>query len=296
MVPGAPTQTSKISRLVRRLFVLIASALWVLLVYFRLGFLPSQSRFSSRPSDPDLGVRANLETDGILVHWNPEIEVLRSAKNGVLNIDDGAQKHATELDPAELAIGSLLYKPISDDVDFRLTVFAGDGSVLSDGVRVLETLGQITTWNAAAATSHRQRPIPPQTSHLSLVVHTTKNATGSATRHSAQSSGSADRAVIANRETINSYVPPSPAKTVMVNARSFQSSALAGIDRIEVEVDIDKIGRVTGARFLTADGNVSQQLLDAVLAAAKLWTFEPAKIGGRSVPAKHLIVFHFGKS
>jgi hypothetical protein len=59
----------------------------------------------------------------------PEV---RSAIKGVLQIEDGSQKHKTVLEPDQLANGSILYNPGKAAVDFNLTVYATDGSTITD--------------------------------------------------------------------------------------------------------------------------------------------------------------------
>lgn len=92
------------------------------------------------------------------------------------------------------------------------------------------------------------------------------------------------------------YVPPRPLKTVAPDLSTFAGSQLAGINEIEIEVDVNTSGHVTGARAVNKGQHVSWLVTAAVIEAAKKWTFQPATIGGRSVPAKHTIVFHVAGS
>ncbi len=92
------------------------------------------------------------------------------------------------------------------------------------------------------------------------------------------------------------YVPPRPVKTVLPNLTLFDRSLLAGIGRIQVEVDIDEWGRVLSARPLNLDQDVNYQVMASVLSAARQWVFNPAQRGGRNVAARHAIVFRFAGS
>jgi hypothetical protein len=91
---------------------------------------------SSARSNTSLEMRIEMQEDGILLSWNRYMPVLRSAKRGVLQIDDGAQEHRTELDPEQLTNGSIFYSPSKAQVDFRLTVYGADGSTITDHLRV----------------------------------------------------------------------------------------------------------------------------------------------------------------
>ena len=88
-------------------------------------------------------------------------------------------------------------------------------------------------------------------------------------------------------------MPPRPLKLVMLNGALFEPSLLDGIKQIEIEVAVNEYGRVTAAQPSTADQGVSPILTGAAVAAAKQWVFDPAKIGGHNVAAKHAIVFRF---
>jgi hypothetical protein len=90
----------------------------------------------ARP-DGGLGMRVQMQGDAILLSWNRDIAAVRTAKKGVLQIEDGAQKHRTELEPDQLANGSILYNPTKADVDFNLTVYGTDGSTVTDHLQVL---------------------------------------------------------------------------------------------------------------------------------------------------------------
>jgi hypothetical protein len=84
-----------------------------------------------------LEMRVQMQGDGILLSWNRDMPFVRSARRGVLQINDGSQEHRTELEPDQLTNGSILYNPSMSDVDFRLTVYGADGSTISDHLPVL---------------------------------------------------------------------------------------------------------------------------------------------------------------
>jgi TonB family protein len=89
------------------------------------------------------------------------------------------------------------------------------------------------------------------------------------------------------------YVPARPLKQVMPNAGTWGRLRLSGPTNVDVKVKIDEIGRVSDAQLVgTGPGN-DGLLASAALAAAREWTFQPAKTHGRSVRSDHIIEFHF---
>ena len=79
-----------------------------------------------------LGMHMQMQGDSILLSWNREMPAVRFAKRAVLQIEDGSQRHKTVLEPDQLANGSILYNPSKGAVDFNLTVYATDGSTITD--------------------------------------------------------------------------------------------------------------------------------------------------------------------
>lgn len=325
---------------------------------------------SAASSSSDLGVRIEVHGQGILVSWNREAAVVRSAKKGVLQIDDGSQQRTTELEPAELANGSILYRPESSDVDFRLTIYSGDGSMVTDGARLpakSKRTGVTTPFRvepyldvrpekgpvesdlrpsplprnsakeASATRTHprrtvekssparvavqpdkAQRNVSGHQPRLEAPIHVeaagesnarqtslaanrptkprieqTETADVKAAKLPAADSRSLARTAVARGKVLQNYVPPRPVKTVMLNAGLFEPRLIEAITRIEVELDVNEYGRVTAARALDS-GSVNELVTNAAVAAAKEWVFEPAKIDGKNVPAKHTVVFHLG--
>jgi len=89
-------------------------------------------------SAPKLGLRLESQGDRILLTWNRRHPAVHSAKGGVLQIDDGMQHRQVNLDAAQVSNGSVLYRPNSDDVTFRLEVEGAQGGKVSESMRVLE--------------------------------------------------------------------------------------------------------------------------------------------------------------
>ena len=65
---------------------------------------------------------------------------------------------------------------------------------------------------------------------------------------------------------------------------------------VQVEVTIDERGAVTNATVAASSGPFAYLFVDAALAAARRWQFEPARRGGRPVASKMTLKFDFVNS
>ncbi len=96
----------------------------------------SPLRGSSRSSE--LGLNVSLQPDGTLhLRWLPNNLSLHEPVRAVLQISDGSKHPPIILDATVLRNGSFDYQSQTDDVDVRLTVYAGDRSVLAESARVV---------------------------------------------------------------------------------------------------------------------------------------------------------------
>jgi outer membrane biosynthesis protein TonB len=73
----------------------------------------------------------------------------------------------------------------------------------------------------------------------------------------------------------------------------FEPSVLAKTRQIDIEVAIDDTGHVTGAHLVDSPEDVDSTVATAVVGVARQWIFYPAKVNGKNVPSKHVIVFRF---
>ncbi|MFL6350481.1 MAG: hypothetical protein ACJ74Z_01330 [Bryobacteraceae bacterium] len=96
-----------------------------------------------------LGLRAQAQGDEVVLRWNGNNPALQSATDGMLQVDDGAEHRQIALDRGGLTNASLVYRPVADDVVFRLEVRG------TDGVRTAETL-EVVGARARAADSEAQ--------------------------------------------------------------------------------------------------------------------------------------------
>jgi TonB family protein len=86
----------------------------------------------------DLGLHVETQGDRLLLSWNRRNPAVASAADGVLQIFDGTQHREVRLDGSQVADGSVLYKPLSPDVTFRLEVHGTGQSSAMGSMRVLD--------------------------------------------------------------------------------------------------------------------------------------------------------------
>lgn len=279
-----PHRASRLPWIIYAAVFLVSSGLAFLFLYPRIG--PSRSSPATQvlrtaPQNAGLGLRIHVQGDAFLITWDRDAPAVRSATKAVLRIEDGSQSRHTDLEPAELANGSILYKPASNDVDFQLTVYAAAGAAVREGVRALDG----TSGPRAAAPADvpqlvpaaiRQVPIQPKRSAVLVRGRSTE--------------GSPNQPV-PPPGTASDYIAPRPLKVAMPDVAHLAATSLPATGRIEVEVEIDKLGHVTAARIPAGAPKISVEAARAAIAAAQQWRFEPAKLHGQSIASTHRVVF-----
>jgi hypothetical protein len=85
-----------------------------------------------------LHMHAEAQGDRVLVSWNPHAAGIQSATGGLLTIEDQSGTRTFPLDASQAANGSVLYRPASGDVTFRLQIQNMAGKVFRDSLRVLD--------------------------------------------------------------------------------------------------------------------------------------------------------------
>jgi rare lipoprotein A len=95
----------------------------------------------SRPAETaGLGVIVEPAGDFLRLTWTRDTSAVRSATTGVLRIEDGPAHQDIILDPQRLSNGSILYRPASRDVTFRLEIRRGRRTA-AETVRVVNGVG-----------------------------------------------------------------------------------------------------------------------------------------------------------
>ena len=124
----------------RRGWIWIPMSFIFLLLGVMLGFQAALTIYpktgtSAAGDDPySLHLTATRSEDNLHVKWDRESRVIRQARRGVLNIQDGTYSKQVELDPTQLQNGSVIYRKLSDRVRFRLEVFPRDRVAVTESV------------------------------------------------------------------------------------------------------------------------------------------------------------------
>jgi TonB family protein len=126
--------------------IFTATAATTFVVVFAFGYMRTHSSPMTfvaveqpRASAPDggLGLRVEEKSDRLLISWDRNAESVKTSSSAVLHIVDGLQHRNVEMDPVQIAHGSVIYKPHSDDVSIRLEISTRDGRKPTETVRVL---------------------------------------------------------------------------------------------------------------------------------------------------------------
>jgi TonB family protein len=101
-------------------------AFWIYCVLGSLALIAAIAFLGPRPkAGAALGISVDPVGSLLRVTWNRNSPAVRSGASGALRIDDGHNHRDIPLNPGQLSNGSVMYRPDSRDVTFRLVV---DGS------------------------------------------------------------------------------------------------------------------------------------------------------------------------
>lgn len=115
--------------------------------------------------DPSLGLHVEYQGgEYLLVTWNRRSPTVRAAVSGVLRIIDGEKFRDVHLDREQVAGGSILYRPASDDVTFHLELRNAQGNATVGSIRVLASA---TIPANASAAPQPDALAPAQPAHTS---------------------------------------------------------------------------------------------------------------------------------
>ena len=104
--------------------------------------LPAAVQPAHKTASQGSGLEMRVEVEGgnLRVRWNLDLPATQVVEGAILQIDEGPQHRRLHLDSAQLADGSLLYKPVSGDVMFHLEIRGRGAAPLSQTVRVIDGL------------------------------------------------------------------------------------------------------------------------------------------------------------
>ncbi|MGI8960092.1 MAG: energy transducer TonB [Bryobacteraceae bacterium] len=266
LVPGAPSPRTN------RLLSVASAALSVLAIAMTFAWAHTRAQYSALKRDSrsvrgqvalssDLRMQAENSGDGVLLSWNRKAAAVRSAKQGILHIQDGSEERTIYLDPSDIASSSIVYMPDSKDARFRLELLGERGSAMSNTVRAPDGLKSAvepdTRDDSREVTLPLDKPAPTM-----------------------------------NPEGVPAYVPARALKEVLLDSKSFISWNVREETKVDVQLRIDEKGHVVEAHIKNG-AQKNGFLRNAALEAAKQWIFEPAKSDGKNIASDHTIEFRF---
>lgn len=92
-----------------------------------------RTRAAAVPVDAyQLDLAVTPSGDTLQLKWNRNAAVLARARSAVLSIQDGQYSNRLNIDPRDLAGGTLFYRNVTGEVNFKLEVFTGERSSLCE--------------------------------------------------------------------------------------------------------------------------------------------------------------------
>jgi TonB family protein len=233
-------------------------------------------KFHTAPAPKGFGLNVKHLGRTLRLTWNPRALHGRT----VLWVNDGDFRQSIALDRRQVADGSALYVPASNEVTFRLETPAS-----ADSIRIVVPPPQPVPVTAlpkrpAPKKTPVRHPQPPPPSQIAdrmsprpqpLPVATLATPVLPLAKHS--------RAI-------------DPARPVSaIQPRIPSSLILRAETQVEVEASIEKDGRVSSVEPLWSKGD--ERLLHVVMQAVSHASFHPAQSNGRDVSSKLVLTFHF---
>jgi hypothetical protein len=92
------------------------------------------------------------------------------------------------------------------------------------------------------------------------------------------------------------YVPPKPVRSIRPTMSPTVRRLLESEVQVDINVSIDRTGKVTDARPTAAYKGITGYLAGQAANAARMWRFTPALRNGEPVPGEYLLRFQFRKT
>ncbi len=86
----------------------------------------------SGPEQFELGLSVSRTGDNLTVRWNREAPAVRSAQNGMLEIEEDGVTKVVNLQPEGLQIGTVIYQASAPSVRFRLVLYIDSRSTVAE--------------------------------------------------------------------------------------------------------------------------------------------------------------------
>jgi TonB family protein len=209
-----------------------------------------------------LGLAVQPGEGGWRITWDPNTPAARDSVQGALNVSEVDTHERIPLNAGQIRAGTASYRPVSDDITFRLELLRPDNSLSTETYRVLLKASE----TAAIAPPEAKKSAMPAPAPAPAKPET---------------------------PTDESYVEPEVVSRVSPEVPDGIRPRITAPQPIDVRVSIDREGRVTSATPLQRSEGLVNYLGQRAVAAARQWTFTPAKRGGKPVSSSRTIHFVF---
>ena len=243
--------------------LMIAAALALLWWQYR-GDNAGEDRAASRPAAAhvaSLGLAVQPGEGGWRITWDPNTQAARTSVRGALNVMEVDSHERIPLNAQQIRDGAVTYRPIGDDIIFRLELTRSDNSLSTETYRVLLKPAETPAIAPPVARPVVKKAPKPE-----------------------QKPESAPQEGYVEPEVVSRVAPVVP-EGIRPRITSRQP--------MDVRVSINSEGRVTSAVPLQHGEGLINYLGVCAVAAARQWTFTPARQGGKPVASSRIIHFVF---
>ena len=254
-----------------------------LMIAVAIGLLWWQYRGDSVERDPtahasgarvaSLGLAVQPGEGGWRITWDPNTPAAIDSVRGALNVIETDSHERIPLDANQIRAGAATYRPVGDDITFRLDLVRTDNTLSTETYRVLLRPTQEQTAAPVPAPS----PVTPPVVKKSPMPPPEKPAEKTAEK-------TAEKGDYAEPEVLSRVAPEVP--------EGIRPRITAPLP-IDVRVTINREGQVTSATPIQHGEGLINYLAERAVMAAKQWTFTPAKQGGEPVSSTRTIHFVF---
>jgi hypothetical protein len=224
-----------------------------------------------------LGLAVQPGEGGWRITWDPNSQAARDAARGALHVTEDDSHERIPLSASQVRAGQTTYRPIGDDITFRLDLIGGDNALSTETYRVI--LRPREAEGAAPTQQTKTAPAP-----VKPAAKSEKPAEKAAEKAADKPEPKPEEGSYAESEVVNRVAPEVPD-----GIRPRITSPLP----IDVRVSIDREGHVTKAAAIQHEDGLVDYLAKRAVAAARQWTFTPARRGGKPVESTRTIHFVF---
>lgn len=282
-----------------------------------------------------MGLRAKRENSDVEITWNRESTVIAAATSGVLSVQDGAVQREINLDSTQIRNSSIVYSPVSDQLSIKLAVTTPVNTLIESVMVVMpakpgaqpiatpaspireqtqsawKPLAERTTKPFTPPSSPQPLtktemlpppvapPVPTHSANLDplptmIVQPVLPPPVAPANIETAPANTQSGNMASPASSISAAYRPAEPVRRVVPRLPAELLNMMAKPKTIEVRVTVDKNGHVTKAEGISQSG-VNSLTFSKLIAAAREWTFVPARKGNEPIPSEYVLQFHFSQ-